>query len=166
MKNLTIITPYSDDSLIYDQETGRYLLTLKYCKSEFDSNFKDDGVLEKRIKKNTRNVYSFIFSRVATVNKPVVDFLLRKTEEGRKFMLDILSAQMEADVESGYNDLTLYSPVNMMNGRVTPREEIQRNQVSVATEQIFNNSDDYLGIRINYLAPYPAWLFNFVRINS
>ena len=166
MRNLNVIQPYDDESLTYDPTTARYYLTQEYCKREFGANFRDDGVLTQRIRKNTRNVYSFIFSRVNTVNKPVVDFLLRRTEEGRKFMLAILTSQMDADSDSGYNDLTKISPVNMANGQVTPREEIKRNQVSVEAEQIFDNSDDYLGVRIGYLGAFPTWLFMFARNNS
>ena len=163
--NINVITPYDDNSLQFNQDSGRYELTTKYCRANFTINFADDGILERRIKKNTRNVYSFIFSRVATTNKQVVDFMLKRTEEGRKFLLDILSAQMEADIDSGYNDLAMTSPVNLSNGQVIPREEIKRNQVSVATEQIFENSDDYFGFRLGYTGMFPAWLFMFVRNN-
>ena len=166
MNKITIIKPYDDESLKYDQSLNRYLLTFEYCKNNFDANFRDDGVLERRIKKNTRNVYNFIYSRVATVNKPVVEFLLTRTKEGRKFILDILSAQMEADVESGYNDLTDFSPINLSKGSVLPREEFKRNQVTVQVEQIFDNSDNYFGVRIGYLGMFPWWLFQLVRANS
>ena len=81
-------------------------------------------------------------------------------------MLAILSSQMEADIDSGYNDLTKFSPINVATGQVVAREEFKRNQVSVETEQIFDNSDDYMGIRIGYLAAFPGWLFMFVRANQ
>ena len=164
---ITVTQPYSDDSLKFNRETGRYELTIQYCKDNFACNFKGDQALLKRIRKNTRTVYSFIFSRVCTANKQVVDFLLTKTEEGRKFLLDILSAQMEADVETGYNDLTLFSPVNLQKGQVLPREELKRNQVTVETEQIFNESDNYFGgLRLGYQSTYPWNVFLFVRKNS
>lgn len=164
MKSLKVITPYSDDSLRYDETTNQYFLTREYCKSAFERTFKNDQVLDRRIEKNTNKVYDFIFSRVNSSNVQVVSKLLSSTEEGRSFVLKLLSYQMEADTESGYNDLTSVSPVNVSNGQVIPREEILRNQVTVDVEQMLNNSARYLGINIWYAAKFPPNALFIMRV--
>lgn len=155
MKQVRIIKPYSDDSLTFNEKTKRYELTIEFCKANYDSTFRDDGVLERRIKKNTRTVYNFIWDRVASYNKNVVDYLLNNTQEGRDFILELLSTQMEADIESGYNDTGNLTPINASNGQIIDRGEIKRNVVSVDTEAVFDRSDSYFGLRINYQGPLP-----------
>ena len=164
MKALKFITPYSDDSLTYDEQTNQYLLTREYCKSVFDHTFKNDQILDRRIEKNSDKVYNFIFSRVHSSNVQVVEKILSSTEEGRKFMLKLLALQMEADVQSGYNDLTLAPAVNVSNGQVIAREELQRNQVVVDVEQLLTCSSRYLGINIWFAAKFPPHLLYYVKV--
>ena len=56
-RTLHTISHYDDDKLRFNDKTGRYELTVEYCKDEFDANFKDDRKLEKRIKLNSQVVY-------------------------------------------------------------------------------------------------------------
>lgn len=166
MKSINILSyPYDDEKLKFNERTSRYELTVQFCKEQFDSTFKDDAILERRIKLNTQTVYNFIYSRVASVNKPVVSFLLNRSVEGREFILELLTAQMYADVQTGYNDL-LYQPAVNFNGQDKDRMNIQLNAVCVATEQIFNSSDNYFGIRLAYQAQFPYAYFLLVRNNS
>ena len=108
MKNLTIIEkPYNDNNLVFDENTGRYELTLEYLKNENGGNvYADDETAKRRIKLNSRVVYKYIETHVANANRSVVSFLLHKTQEGRKFLFNILSEQQFADIATGYNDLT------------------------------------------------------------
>lgn len=158
MKNLTLINPYSDNSLTYNEFNQRYELTKEYCKNEFANTFADDGILERRIKLNTRIVYNYIDKHIATVNKNVVDFLLNKTEEGRKFILELLSQQMYADIETGYNDLG-YQPNINFSGQDKDRKMIQESALCVAAEDVFYNSDIYFGIRLDYRMVFPYQYF-------
>ena len=162
MKALIFIKPYSDDKLTYDEMSNQYKLTVEYCKSLFESTFKNDQILERRIEKNSDKIYNFIFSRVNSSNKDVVEKILSSTEQGRNFMLKLLTTQMEADVQSGYNDLTLAPAVNVANGQVIPREELQRNQVIVDVEQLLNCSSRYLGINIWYAARFPQSVILYI----
>ena len=66
MKPLEYITPYSDDSLTYNENTKQYSLTREYCKAVFDTTFRNDQILDRRIEKNSDKIYDFIFSRVNT----------------------------------------------------------------------------------------------------
>ena len=164
MKALRSIQPYSDDKLEFNEMSKQYQLTIQYCKSLFESTFKNDTILQRRIEKNTDKIYDFIFSRVNSSNVPVVEKILSSTEEGRNFVLKLLVTQMEADVQSGYNDLTLAPAVNVTNGQVIPREELQRNQVVVDVEQLLYSSSRYLGINIWYAAKFPPYFLMYLKV--
>lgn len=162
MKKLTPTTTHDDNKLIWNSDQGQYELAFEYCKAEFDQNFVDDDTLKKRIKKNSRVVYRFIDSRVNQYNRPLVVAILTRTTEGRKFILDLLTAQFESDVESGYNDITNTSAINVADGRILPREEIKRNEVSVATENVWDNSSAYFGVNLGYQGTFPAYYYLFL----
>lgn len=163
MKKLTPISPYSDSKLYYNETTKQYELTFEFVKAEYDDNFRDDETLKKRIKKNTRTVYNFVKYRINSYNRPIVDIILNKTQQGRDFIFDLLRAQFESDVDSGYNDIGIQAPINTANGQIIPREEIRKNLVSVETEQIFDNSQDYFGLNIGYQGVFPSNYFTIVR---
>lgn len=163
MKTLTILKePRDDENLTFDKATGRYELTLAYLKDQFGESYKDDGVAKRRIKLNTQVCYNYINAHTATWNRQVVDFLLNKTEEGRAFILALLSAQQYADLQTGYND-TIYMPALNFNGQDKDRNEIRKNALCVAAEDIFQNSDVYFGIHINYQGQFPPYFYLFIR---
>ena len=163
MRNLTTITPYSDTSLKYDENTERYYLTIEYCKEAYEFTLKSDKVLEREIERNTDNVYDYIFSRVNTRNQKVVEFLLNRTEEGRKLILKALDYQMEANMESGINSTGKVPLVNPSNGQILPREEVMRNQVTVEVERLLNNANLYLGVNIFYQGIFPPYFLNLYK---
>lgn len=157
MRKLTAITPYDDDKLIWNETTNQYELAFQFCKDEFDDNFRDDEILKKRIKKNTRIIYRFITNRMNSYNRLLGLRIINRTEEGRNFIFEMLRTQFESDVDSGYNDLTNAPAVNLANGQVLPREEILRNEVSVATEQVWDSNQAYFGINLGYQAQFPPY---------
>ena len=163
MYKLTPIKPYDDDKLVFDKMTNQYRLTVEFCKAEFEDSFQDDETLKKRIRKNSRVIYTFIKSRVNQRNLNVVFNILHRTEEGRNFIFELLSTQMESDVDSGYNDLTNNPAVNLANGNILPREELLRNMVSVATEQLFDTSASYFGFNLGYQAQFPGYIWLMAR---
>ena len=163
MRRLKVIQPYADDSLSYDEFQNRYYLTREYCKEHFEFTLKNDQVLDREIERNTDNVYDFIFSRVNTQNMSVVEYLLSNTEQGRAFILKLLSYQMEANLESGFNSTGKVPLVNPSNGQILPREEVARNQVSVEVERLLYNSNQYLGVNIFYQGRFPPYFLNLYR---
>lgn len=164
MKRLTFINPYSDDSLQYDEKADQYYLTREYCKNAFDHTFKSDLILDRRIVKNSDKVYNFIYSRVNSNNAQIVAKILSSTKEGREFMLKLLTYQMEADIDSAFNDLTSVPAVNVSNGQIIPREELVRNQVTVDVEQLLINNSRYLGINIWYAAKFPPQYLFYLKV--
>ena len=165
MKELNVISkPYNDDNLVFNDKTGRYELTLQYLKDHFDSSYKNDGEAQRRIKLNSQVVYYYINLHTASTNRQVVNFLLNKTEQGRAFLLEILSAQIYADLQTGYNDL-MYNPAVSFTGQDKDRNEIRRNALCVAAEDVFNSSDAYFGFPIGYQGILPAIFYVWANQN-
>lgn len=156
---LNIKEPYDDDKMRFDNSAKRYVLTLEYAKAEFPDTFRDDGVLSKRLNKNSRKVYDFIYYRGASCNRSVVEFLINRTEQGREFILQVLAAQMEADAESGYNDLSSTPAINVSNGQVIDRNLLAQNQICVDAEQIIDGSASYFGQSIVSRTQFPFYYF-------
>ena len=144
--------------LKWNGNIDRYELTVEYAKSELDDVYGSDEKLKKRITKNSRVIYNYLLSRSYSKNNKVVIFFINNTKEGHKFLVDILLAQLEADAQSGYNDLTIM-PAITATGKDIERNEIRRNQVCVAAEEIADNNASYFGF--NLLAPtlLPQWAY-------
>lgn len=159
MKQLHKIKPETNEELRWDADHNQYVLTIEYFKNNFDSVFTDDEELRKRLEKNSRKIYRFIRNRVYSRNRPIVDKVINYTQEGRDFIKELLTTQIEADAETGFNDLSSTPAVNLSNGQVIDRNELYRNQVSVDTEQVFDDSDAYFGFRIGYQAAFPPIYF-------
>ena len=163
MKNLNLIPkPYDDNNMKFDESTQRYELTIQCLKDQFGDGYKDDNVTNRRIKLNSRVVYTYIYYHTATFNRQLVNLLLTRTKEGRQFIFDILKEQQYADLEYSYNDLA-YAPAINFNGQDKDRNEIKRNTLCVAAEEIFQNSSQYFGFNIGYLGQFPphiAFLFS------
>ena len=158
MENLKFIQPYTDEVLKWNDATKKYELTIQFAKSELDIHFADDGVLEKRIKKNSRKIYNYIKYRSHSGNSHFIDTLLNKTEQGRQFLKDVLLEQLEADNETAFNDLSSQPAINVGTGQEISRESLQANQISVDTEQIIDRNADYFGFNICVMTRFPPAL--------
>lgn len=166
MKNLNVTQPYSDKVLKFNELTSHYELTIEYVKATLGNNFKDDGELQKRITKNSRKIYNFIAGRSYSQNRPVVQFLLNRTQEGREYLKDLLFEQMEADSDSAFNNLSSTPAINVANGQVIDRQQQYANQISVDAEQKAYESETYFGCNILYQGLFPATYFVFVQKNK
>lgn len=156
MKNLTIIDkPYDDEKLKFNNDTGRYELTLAFLKDEFGPVYGNDKVAERRIKLNSRVVYTYINFHVANCNRYIVNFLLHRTEEGRKFLLEILKEQQYADIQTGYNDLLYQPAISFSGNNDKDRNEVRKNSLCIAAEEVFQNSPLYFGVNISFQGQFP-----------
>lgn len=165
MSRLTVIKPYNDEKLVFNKTTNRYELSFECAKALFDNNFADDDTLKKRLTKNSRKIYNYIKYHSYSGNRQVIEGLLNKTAEGRKFLFDVLLEQFEADVDSGFNDLSSAPAVNVANGQIIPREELQKNQISVDAEQIIDGNAGYFGFNICISYKFPVAIFVFFYNN-
>lgn len=162
-----VANPYSDEELEFNEKTGRYQLTLAYTKALFDvCPIKSDSVVERRIKDTSRLVYNYIYNHSHTANRNIVEYLLNHTENGRDFLKEVFSIQVESDFTTGINTLGKLPGVNVSTGQVLDREIIRQNQICVEAENEIRLSQNYFaGINLLYIAPYPARIYQFVRDN-
>ena len=165
MKDLIIYTePKSDDVLEWNETTGRYQLTLAYIKTLCDAlPYKNDSIAKRKIKQNSLRVYQYIANHTNSVNRLVINFLLNTTEQGRKFLIECLTAQMEADMDYGYNDLFVRPVINAQTGQEGNRIVYDENAISLETESIINDSANYFGFNLCVLFPLPWHLFDLAR---
>lgn len=147
------IEPYSDAKMLYNKELERYELNANYVKNNFEVPF-DDNVLEKRIKKNTRVVYNRIFEIANSGNRKIINTIINHTQEYRDYIFDCLSAQMESDLASGYNDQGLFVPESKEQ-----REMQQINAVCVECERIIMSAKGYGGVNLVYGGVLPTFVY-------
>lgn len=152
---MTFSNPYNDDTMIYDLKTHRYILSLSYAKSLVGNAYADDGIMEKRLKEISLNVYNFIYSQGHTSNKRYTRFFLNASENGRGLLIEALGAQLCADAENGYNDIVKQNPIDFTNGNVIDRDKMIYNQVCIQCQKIIENSpSDLDGYQIVCQIPY------------
>lgn len=143
------ITPYTDEKLVYNTTTNTYELDLEWVKNNLGNTYRDDGVLQLRIKKNTRKVMQYIYSHSYSANRKIINAIITHTQEYRDYIYDALFSQMEADMASGYNDNDMYVPDTKDN-----RNLQFVNEVSVATQNILESGIGYGGINILYMGVF------------
>ena len=165
---VTIVNPTTPNTqdLVWNKQTGRYELSVECVKSNFENNFKDDGILQKRITKNSRVVYNQILSRTYSQNKSVVNFFLNRTEEGHRFLKDILLTQMESDMTFGTNDLGNTPLVNTTTGGHIDRNVVRENILTVNAENVLYDCESYFGFNLFVMTLLPITLFQFVRLHE
>ena len=163
MKKLTFINPQDTEFLKWNESLKQYELKPEFVKSEMDVHFADDGILAKRIKANSKKIYRYIKYHSYTANHEEVMRVLNHTKEGQEFLKDVLLEQMEADNETAFNDLSRQPAVNVTSGQIIDRAELQRNQISVDTEQIIDSNSDYFGFNICLMTRFPPALVLFLR---
>lgn len=163
---IRIRKPYTDNDLVWNEKIGHYELSMAYCKSHFEMNFKDDGTLQKRISKNSRVVYNQLMAHTYSQNKYVVSFVLNNTEGGRRFLIDILTEQMQSDIDTGYNDLGNTPLISVNDGRILDRNVVRQNMLCVSAEDVMDNVASYVGINLFIATLLPYEWFRIVRENE
>jgi len=128
-------------------EDGMYVLTLTEIKKRFDT-IMEDAEIERRAYKNSCHVYDYILNHCHSQNVSLFTKILNETEEGRSFILKVLSAQMEADLMSGYNDIGKQVLVDVSNGKNIDRNLIRQNLLCVDAQILIENSASYFGFSI------------------
>lgn len=149
-------TPYDDHGLEWNKDTGRYQLTIEEVKTLFDEMpIKSDSVVKRRIKDTSRLIYNYILGRCYTGNRTLVEWLLNHTENGRKFLKEVLAIQIESDLTTGINSLGKL-PTVMPSGQQFDRDVVRANQICIQCEDEIRQSQNYFcGINLLYQAPYP-----------
>jgi hypothetical protein len=142
--------------MIFNEDRKRYELTIEEVKANFEIPFNDDGVLEKRIIKNSKRVYSYIYRMCNSRNIATVEHLLNETDNGKRFLFDVLLSQMEADLETGFNSTANQPQIDLKTGRVIQEEDMIKNGlISIETKLIIESSPRYFdGLNILSAIPF------------
>lgn len=142
--------------MIFNEDTKQWELTIEEVKDNFDIPFKDDGVLSKRIKKNSRRVYRYIYRMINSLNIEIVEHLINETNNGKRFIYDCLISQMEADLSTGFNSLAEQPQIDLKTGRVIKSKDMMEDAlISVETKLVIENSKLYFdGINIMSAIPF------------
>lgn len=149
---MDFIKPYNDTLLEWNEETQKYRLTLAAIKNLVGNAYKDDQVATKRSILTSLNIYTYIYNLGATPNKVYTEFIINYTKQGRSFIYECLMAQILADSESGYNDISNSNGIDFTNGSIISREEIRKNKVCVNAEDLILNSASRLeGYNVAYM---------------
>lgn len=155
------LEPFTDNVLEWDG--NQYVLTREFIKANYEVAYRDDETLDRRRRKNTRVVYSVIASRLCQSNSKLAMWVLNNTECGRVFLRDILAEQMEADLATGYNDLGTSNLVNMANGQVIKRIDIEHNLLCVNAELMLQSATNYFPFNLFVQYPYPWNITNYIK---
>lgn len=162
MKNIKVLNkPYNDESLEWNEDTNRYQATLNLAKNLFEvCPIKSDRELQRVIKNLASSIYHYIFSRTHTANRHIVEFLLNNTENGRKFLKEVFECQLESELQYTYGDITKVPVINVQTGQEGNRENYSQNAISIATQQIIEDSAAFFGgINLLLQVQYPSTLF-------
>lgn len=161
MKIQVLKKPYTDSNIEWNEETARYQLTVEFVKRMYDvCPIRNDSILQRKIKNVSRDIYHYIYTRCHTANRQVVNFLINNTENGRKFLQEVLECQMESELEYAYGDIIKVPVINVATGQEGNREAYKENAVSIATQQVLEDSAAYFaGINLFLQAPYPPMIF-------
>ena len=137
---MTFSNPYNDDNMTYDSIFHRYILTINIAKQYVGNAYADDGILSRRLKEISQNVYDYIYTRGNTNNKKYTRAILNATANGRNLIMEVMLAQLSADSQNGYNDIVKQNTIDFTNGNVIDRNKIIENQVCVACQTLIENS--------------------------
>ena len=152
---MNVIQTYEDEKMRFDQSLNMYVLKMAEVKEKLEDTIQDDGKLAKRITKNSRTVYNYIHAVGHSANRPFVDFLINRTEEGRKLIYEALLTQMEADLENGYNSILNEPRIDLRANQAIDEGAFVSSQITIATRQILEGAPGTLGINILCQSQYP-----------
>ena len=90
------IYPLSDDYMIYDKTTSKYVLTEKYVSDQLGINLvarsKNEAAIKRVLKLASNQVYRFIHDH--NINNNLQDYIIAKTESGRKIIMEAMAEQL------------------------------------------------------------------------
>lgn len=133
--------PYDDEYLVYNKLLHRYILTERVL-TELggDDIYAFDTAKRQRVLKDISNsVYNFIYLRGNSKNRDYIEYILATSKEARELIKQALISQLNADLDSGINDIKKVSPINPQTYQTINRDELARNMVCVECEAILQS---------------------------
>lgn len=153
-ETLKVIEPYDSDTMIYDKNTHRYILTLTSIEKA-NGRYSNDGVATQRLLEMSNNVYLYIYSNASQSNRYYIEFIISCTKQGRDFIEQVLTEQLYADLESRQNDICKQTAIDFQSGRIIDRQVIKANRICVNAEDTINSG--ICGINLMFQGTYNAY---------
>lgn len=155
--------PFDDDSMIYDYNAHRYVLTVKGVLTELGEdldlilNPTGDGnpstLASRVLKRVSQTVYSYIYRDSA--NEEWLEYILAKYPPLRATVKEMLQAQLLYMLANG--DIGLYSGVNVGKGQAMNIEDLRgRARVAVEVEDLGLRTIAGLGYCLKYVGFLPS----------
>lgn len=155
--------PVSDNYMVYDYETHRYVLTEKGVLSELGENLQvilDTGgdanpstLVNRFLKKISQTVYLYLYRD--SMNPDWTEYILATYPALRPWIKEMLLAQTLYTLENGFvND---YSGVNIAKGHTIDIEWLRgRAKIADEVEEIANRFIPGLGYSLKYCGALPS----------
>ena len=140
--------------MTYNKENHRWHLDLSDTE-DFGNVVAEYGTEANAIiqlKLQSMVVYNYIYNRIPSQNKDLIEYLLAKDARFKPGLTEALKAQLMYDLSSGGNDVVNQIGIDFKSGGAMPRSRQIQSQVSPLVEQILMNmSSDF---NILYPADY------------
>lgn len=127
----------------YDNTSHRWHLTIEDTREiieNIESVYGSREKAERELKAQSRSVYYWIFNRIPTQNKDIVEYTLAKDSRIQKDLKEVLIAQLEYDLKTGGSAIDKQSGIDFKNNSQMPRSRIAESQISIQAEQILENA--------------------------
>lgn len=96
MNENTILYPYSDDYMIFDEEKKRYILTEKDIMDKFGINLttrlKNNAMIKPTLNQISLMIYNFIHQH--NLDNKRQDYIIAKTKDGRRIIMEAMEQQL------------------------------------------------------------------------
>ena len=134
--------------MTYDSTYHRWHLNIEDTKELGDiaSEYGSLEIAERELKAQSRTVHFWIYNRIPTANKDVVELTLAKDVRYKPIIKEALLAQLEYDLKSGGNDVTKQTGLNFQSGQAMPRSFQKERQVGIEVQQILENTGSNLNL--------------------
>lgn len=136
--------PFIDEYLNYDYTTHRYVLTAQDLLENFNENlnvkFKDNRDIAPFLKNISNEIYAYI--HLWNVNNAAQDFVIAKTEGGRKIIREAMEAQAIYELRVG-------------NYKYSGDPEKQKNWLSLEAKDVLERLIPEIRVPIIYGGVFP-----------
>lgn len=151
-----LITPYSDDTMTYDQDAHQYILTLQYVKDRLGVDLperlntapSDDPqmVAQYKLRQISNEVYSYIYDHNS--NNEAQEYFACKLESARSVIRDAMEEQLAYELVSGA--LSHFSGVNVKTGQVIEQDKLRQAIIGFNTQKKLSKIIPEIGIALIY----------------
>lgn len=153
---MNFITPYDDNTMIYDMDSHQYRLTIGYVRDELGVDLpsrlntaqSDDPqkVAEFRLKQVADEVYSYIYAHSS--NAMMQEFYAAKLESTREIIRKAMLEQLSYELVSGA--LSMFSGINVKTGQVIDRQKMKDAVIGFNAQKVLDRIVPELGVALTY----------------